>query len=203
LIEEKVVFIQKKSSAKTVTIGGAMTALAVLFQSAPVFLPSAGLALSPFSTLPIALAAIASPISGFISHLASSLLLLLISPQEAVIFFLTTGPLGLVLGTSFRQKAVFSAVIGAVALFVGIFTLTNAAGIAAFGGLTPDTAPSIETLIYLLFSIVYSSVWVFLLRFLTGFIGKADRLIAPHPVRNRVFAKRNNNSKKTDSNKIS
>ncbi|MDG5789891.1 hypothetical protein QA612_20760 [Evansella sp. AB-P1] len=52
------------NKAKFVCYGGILTAIAVIFQASPVFLPVIGLALSPFSTLPIAIAAFLKIICG-------------------------------------------------------------------------------------------------------------------------------------------
>ncbi|AFS77558.1 hypothetical protein Curi_c04830 [Gottschalkia acidurici 9a] len=51
--------------SRFICIGGILTTIAVLFQSAPVFLPAIGLALSPLSTLPIAIAAVSNISLGF------------------------------------------------------------------------------------------------------------------------------------------
>jgi hypothetical protein len=50
--------LEKKRIVQFVSIGGILTALTVMLQSSPVFLPAIGLALSPFSTIMIAIAAV-------------------------------------------------------------------------------------------------------------------------------------------------
>lgn len=153
------------SSAQIVSIGSIFTALAVLFHSSPVFLPGIGLVLSPFATLPIALAAVASTYLGITALFSSAFILLFISPEEAVIFLLATGPLGLALGASYNKAFVQSIAITAGTLFIGINILTYVAGIAAFGGLTPSSSLIITAFIFLLFALFYSAIWVFILRF--------------------------------------
>lgn len=152
-------------SAQIVSIGGILTALAVVLQSSPVFLPGIGFILSPFATLPIALAAVTSTYSGIIALFSSAFILLLISPQEAVIFMLTTGPLGLVLGASYFKGIVRSITVAGITLFIGMNVLTHAAGIAVFGDLTPNSSLITTTFIFILFALLYSAIWASLLRF--------------------------------------
>jgi hypothetical protein len=98
--------MQSNTPARLVSIGGIFAAFAILLQSSPVFLPGIGLLLSPFASLPIALASAASIYLGIITMLSSASILLLISPQEAVIFLLATGLLGLVLGASYNKSKI-------------------------------------------------------------------------------------------------
>lgn len=163
------------SPARIVAYGGILTALSVLFHSAPVFLPGIGLALSPFATLSIALAAVASTYSGVIAWFASAIILLLISPQEAVIFLLTTGPLGLVLGAGYNKRIVPSAAAAGGTLFVGINLLKHVAGIAVFGSMTPNDSLLTEAFIFLLFAAVYSIIWLFILRLIISLLLKTGQ----------------------------
>ncbi len=151
-------------SAQTVSVGGILTALAILFQSAPIFLPVMGLILSPLSTLPITLATMRSRYLGMMVYLSSTLILLLLNPQEAIIFMMTTGLLGLSLGISYNKKIVPSMAISTVTLFIGINLLKNAMGLAVFGGMTPEAAFIIEAAIFALFAFAYSVVWLFLIK---------------------------------------
>lgn len=57
--------MKKMTISRFICIGGILTTVAVLFQSAPVFLPAIGLDLSPLSTLPIAIAAVFNISLGF------------------------------------------------------------------------------------------------------------------------------------------
>ncbi len=152
-------------SAQTVSIGGILTSLAILFQSAPIFLPGMGLILSPLATLPIALATIRSSYLGAMVYLSSALVLILVSPQEAAIFMMTTGLLGLSLGISHNKRIVPSIASCTIVLFIGINLLKNVIGLAVFGGLTPEAPFLVEAAVFLLFALVYSLVWVFLVRF--------------------------------------
>ena len=115
--------------AQIVSIGGILTTLAVLFQSLPVFLPGMGLIISPLATLPIALAAVGSTNLGVILLFSSTLILLLISPQEAVIFLFATGLLGLTLGASYNKRIPQSIATATITLFTGINILIHIVGI--------------------------------------------------------------------------
>lgn len=162
------------NSAKTVSLGGILTAFAVLFQAAPVFLPGMGLILSPLATLPIALATIRSSHLGIIAFLSSAFILLLINPQEAIIFIMTTGLLGLSLGINHNKKIISSILVSATILLVGIILLKYIAGLAVFGGLTPNAPYIIEVSIFGLFTLFYSGIWVFIIKFITRFMKKVN-----------------------------
>lgn len=163
------------NSASLVSKGGILTALAVLLQSSPVFLPGAGMMLSPFSTLPVALAASMSVYAGILTLLSSAALLLLISPQEAIIFLSATGPLGLALGAFYKKGTISTIAAAGATLFIGINILIHAAGIAAFGGLTPDSSLVFSTLIYLIFSFIYSAFWVLILKLFSRFLKRTGQ----------------------------
>jgi hypothetical protein len=142
-----------------ISIGGILTTLAVLFQSAPVFLPAIGLALSPFSTLPIALAAYFNISLGISVLFSSVLILVFISLQEALILLFTTGLLGIVLGLLYKKKILISTLYTALTLSAGMIILTYMIGISAFGDFTNAISMPLTLLIYLLFSLIYTSIW--------------------------------------------
>lgn len=85
------------NAVRFISIGGILTTIAVIFQSAPVFLPVIGLAFSPLSTLPIALAAFYNISLGIAMFFSSALILTLVSVQETVILLFTTGLLGIIM----------------------------------------------------------------------------------------------------------
>jgi hypothetical protein len=153
--------------AKTVCFGGLFSALAVLLQSAPVYIPGFGLALSPFSTLPVALAAAVSPAAGVISYLCSGVILLFINIQEAVIFVFATGILGLVLGLLPRKRVLSRALAAGLALFIGLTVLYRGFGIDVFGPVT-GSAGDLILPAFLMFSIAYAILWSFGLKVLFG-----------------------------------
>lgn len=167
--------MKRNSSTQTICIGGILTTLAILFQSSPVFLPGIGLFLSPFATLPIAMAALTSIYSGIIALFASTFILLLINPQEAVIFLMTTGPLGLVLGASYTKGIVQSVSLAGGTLFLGINILTQVTGIAVFGSMTPSSSIVLATSIFMLFSVLYSIIWVLFLKFFISFLKRTNQ----------------------------
>ena len=145
--------------ARFISIGGILTTLAVLFQSAPVFLPTVGMALSPFSTLPIAIAAYFSSSLGILVLLSSAFILLFISIEETLILLFTTGLLGLIVGFFYKRKLVTSILCSAIALAIGMATLTFIIGISAFGDFTSSLSLAVTLLIFILFSLIYASIW--------------------------------------------
>jgi hypothetical protein len=159
-------------SARIVCLGGVLTALAVILQSAPVWMPGVGLALSPLSTAPVAVAACVSPIAGIAVLVCSAAILLGIDLQEALIFVFGTGILGFVLGL-LNSKRFWIRVCGAgTALSGGLMLLAYAFGINIIGPLTIMLADFLPVF-SILFSLLYSAGWAALLKVLS------KRLISP------------------------
>lgn len=142
-----------------ICVGGILTTLAVIFQSAPVFLPAIGLFLSPLSTIPIAIAAFSNIFLGIAVFLSSLLILTMISIQESIILLFTTGVLGVVIGALlFRRGIISSILFSSVALSLGITFLTYIVGIPGFVDLANSFSTTLAFLIFFLFSLIYSSI---------------------------------------------
>lgn len=156
---------------RAIIVGGIFTALILLFQSAPLWLSGAGLIISPLATLPAALASILSIPLGLVVYLAAAFLLMLISPQEAAIFLLGTGLLGLTLGICHKKETIQQILISATALFIGMVFLTKLALIPVFGSLTPRSL-WVELLVFLPFSLLYTALWTAVIPFALSLLGK-------------------------------
>lgn len=152
--------MKKVNIGRFICIGGVLTAVTVLFQSAPVFLPVIGLALSPLSTLPVAIAAVSNITLGFTVFFSSALILVLVSGQETIILLFTTGLLGILMGTLLYRKGILISILfSSMALSLGMIFLTYAAGIPAFADLTSSLSTSLIFIIFSSFSLVYSGIW--------------------------------------------
>lgn len=152
--------MQKLKVSRSVCIGGILTALAVLFQSAPALLPGVGLALSPLSTLPIAMAAAINMALGLTVFFSSALILTFVSMQESIILLFTTGLLGITIGILTKRKGnMISILLSGVALSLGMLCLTYIVGVPAFAELTETISPPFIFLTFILFSLAYSSIW--------------------------------------------
>ena len=148
------------SIGRFICIGGILTSIAVLFQSAPVFLPVIGLALSPLSTLPVAIAAVSSISLGFTVFFSSALILVIVSAQETIILLFTTGLLGIVMGTLlYRKRVIISILFSSIALSLGMLFITYIVGMPAFADLTSPLSIPLTFLIFFLFSLIYVSIW--------------------------------------------
>lgn len=154
----------QRTLARNICYCAVLTVIAVLFQSAPVFFPLAGMALSPLSTLPVALASCESKSLGAASYAAAGLILLLIYPEEALIFFLATGAIGIPLGI-FARSPVKAAAVTAGVLFAGMNALTYLAGISLFGDMTQGASFLDSLPPYLLFSLAYAAVWALITKY--------------------------------------
>lgn len=151
--------MNKMNVSSFICVGGILTTLAVLFQSAPIFLPAIGLFLSPLSTLPITMAAVCSIPLGFAVFFSSVLILTMISIQESIILLFTTGLLGIVMGALLFRKGMISSILfSSVALSVGMACLTYIVGIPAFVDLASSFSTVLTFFIFFLFSIIYSSI---------------------------------------------
>ncbi|MFA9558236.1 hypothetical protein ACERII_13085 [Evansella sp. AB-rgal1] len=148
------------SKARFVSVGGMLTTIAVIFQSAPVFFPVVGLVFSPFSTLPIALAAFLNIPLGVSVYVASALILAFIYIQEAIILVFTTGLLGLSIGTFlYRKGMVLSIFFSSILLTLGMLLLTYFLGVAVFGDATTSARIPLTIFLFFAFSLMYAGIW--------------------------------------------
>jgi hypothetical protein len=123
------------------------------------------LALSPLSTLPIAIAAVSNISLGFTVFFSSALILVIVSAEETIILLFTTGILGIVIGTLlYRKGIIISILFSSIALSLGMIFLTYIAGISAFVDLTSPLSTPLTFLIFFSFSLVYASIWNICLR---------------------------------------
>jgi len=156
------------NKVRLISIGGTLTTITVLFQSAPVFLPAIGLFFSPLSTLPVAIAAFYHTPLGIAVLFSSALILTLVSLQETVILLLTTGLLGIVIGTLLYRKGILISILfSTIILFLGMASLTYIVGISAFGDLTSSASITLTLFIFITFSLIYSIIWnIYIRRFI-------------------------------------
>lgn len=173
--------------ARSLSYCAVLTIFAVLFQSSPVFLPLVGMFFSPFATFPIALASYESKSLGVASYASAGLILLFIYPEEALIFFLTTGIIGIPLG-AYTHSVIKSVAAAAGILFAGMNALTYLADIIIFGDTIPHASFLDSLLPYLLFSLGYSVAWLFIIKFLIKIL-----------FRLRVISKTNRDKPRTKS----
>ncbi len=165
--------MKKIKIARFISLGGLLTSLTVLLQSAPVFFPAVGLALSPLSTLPIALAAVFDISLGISVLFSSVLILIMVSPQEAIILLFTTGILGTVIGTLLYRKGIIVSILSsAIILSIGIIISTYIVGVPAFGDLTCTLSFPVTLLTFFIFSLIYASIWNICFRRFTNYLIK-------------------------------
>ncbi len=151
--------MNKMNISSFICVGGILTTLAVIFQSAPVFLPAIGLFLSPLSTLPIAIAAISNIPLGIIVFFSSVLILTIINIQESIILLFTTSLLGIIIGTLlFRKGIIISILSSSITLYLGTIFLTYIIGIPAFVNLASSFSTALTFFIFFLFSLIYANI---------------------------------------------
>jgi hypothetical protein len=159
--------------SRFICIGGILTTVAVLFQSAPVFFPIIGLALSPLSSLPIAIAAVSNISLGLLVFFSSALILAIVSAQESIILLFTTGLLGAVIGALlYRKGIILSILFSSIALSLGMVLLTYIVGIPGFAALTSSLSMPLALLYIFSFSLIYASIWCICLRKFVNYLIK-------------------------------
>jgi len=91
---------------------------------------------------------------------SSTLLLVTVSIQEAVILLFTTGLIGIVIGALLCRKGIIITIlISSIALCLGIICLTYIVHIPAFTNLTDSLPVFLTFLIFYVFSLVYAAIW--------------------------------------------
>ena len=152
--------MKKSKHIKSIVICSLLSSIAVVLQTAPIYLPGLGIFLSPLSTLPIAIAAIISIPLGIYVYIASILLLLILNLQESIIFLFTTGLIGLLIGLIIFRKGLFISICASsISLILGMIVLTYIISIPGFSLLFQETKFYIVIIIYVFFSIIYNSIW--------------------------------------------
>ncbi|MDF2484448.1 MAG: hypothetical protein K0R46_616 [Herbinix sp.] len=180
--------MKKIKIVQFVTIGGVLSALTVILQSSPVFLPAIGLALSPFSTIPIAIAAVLNNYLGVAVLLSSTLILIILSPQEALILLFATGLLGVILGIMLYRKGIFiSIIVSTVSLTVGMCVLTYLVAVPGFVEITGLFSLPLILLFFFLFSLIYVSVWSIILQKFVKLLIRLKVIVKPvHDINKQV-----------------
>ncbi|MBZ4653046.1 MAG: hypothetical protein JG781_384 [Peptococcaceae bacterium] len=146
---------------RNLTIGALLAALAVGFQASPLYLPFVGISFSSLSTLPIALAGYMEAMTGLLAYLVAGLIMITLSVPQALIFFLSSGLLGLCLGILMKSKAPFLVVVGVSAflLSLGILILGSLLGIPVLPWLT-GVRRALLIPVTLCLTLLYSAIWV-------------------------------------------
>lgn len=154
-----------RSRTHMLVISALLASLAAVFQSAGGFIPGIGYIISPFSTLPIVVAACISPASGFFAYIVAIGLLFMVQPGELFIFPFTTGLLGLAIGLSIKvlKRRLSIVLLSGAALFMGICFVAFVLRFPIFGS-SSVTGPIILSIL-LSFSFLYSYLWVEISRF--------------------------------------
>lgn len=139
-----------------------MASISVLLQSSGTFIPVVGLFISPFATLPILLSSNVSIHYGALSYICASIMLGIISPEESLIFFFTTGILGLVLGAGLHLKInkFVSIFFASSILTIGSLIMVVLLEFPLLGPLSPNNTSALLAffILFILF-ITYSFTW--------------------------------------------
>ncbi|MCM3772316.1 MULTISPECIES: hypothetical protein [Priestia] len=155
-------YFNRLSKTKQLVLGALFASLAALFQSTGGLLPGIGIFISPLSTAPILFCFIISLPLGFITYILTNLLLLIIQPSELIIFPFTTGILGIGIGVAFYffKKRLYIIISGATLLTLGIITLLYVFKFPVLGLMISKDFSLSTTGFILLFTFLYSWVWV-------------------------------------------
>jgi hypothetical protein len=154
------------NKSKLIAVMGLLMALSVLFQCSPVFYPGVGLIISPLSSLPVSLGSILFPQGATAIVIGSFILISFISMEEAMIFALATGAVGIAVSAVILSKKPILKVIWipGLSLYCGILIITYIVGVPGMKDLFADKGILITALIVLLFSIIYSYLWILIVK---------------------------------------
>jgi len=151
------------SKTKLTVFCGLLTSLTVLFKLSNIFSPGIGIIVSPFAPLPIAMAAIFSPIGGIWTLTSSISIIAMFSLPLALVFLLSGGMMALTLGTGiyYSRSRLFLILISTLILTSGIALLLYVFNIPFFGASSKGFNPYLKFLFLGLYSLCYGWGWVF------------------------------------------
>ncbi|NMD71694.1 hypothetical protein HHO41_15445 [Bacillus sp. DNRA2] len=157
----QIIFDNHKKTMK-LTLASLFTCIAAILQATGGFLPGIGYLISPLATAPILLCFMFSIPLGLMSYFLTIVVLFILQPSELLVFSFTTGLLGLGIGLSFSFFRMRLCIIatGTILLLLGIMSLLL---IFQFPVLGPAVKASFSLLSIgsiLLFTFLYSWVWV-------------------------------------------
>lgn len=118
-----------------------MAGIATIFQSIPFYLSEAFALLTILSAIPVYTAARTNPVSGALSYVITVILLLFVSPHEALMFLFTNGVVGLSLGSTsyFKLNKILSVGGSSVIQTIFLCILNYGLDISIFGIKIPGT----------------------------------------------------------------
>jgi hypothetical protein len=155
------VFNNYKNTMKLMLVS-IFACMASILQAAGGLLPGIGFFISPLATAPILLCSMFSIPFGVMSYLLTMMLLFILEPTELIIFPFTTGLLGLGIGGAFHffKKRISIIAAGSVLLTLGIMSLLYILRFPILGPVVSDSFSFLATGSILLFTFLYSWLWV-------------------------------------------
>lgn len=151
-----------KSPGRQVALLGLLAGVAALLQCSPAFFPGFGHLLAAFSSLPIAIGTLAAPDGTLAMVGAATSLLVILQLDEAVIFALTTAPLGAMAACVVLTDVPWwrRSLLPGIALGSGILLMSYVIGLPSLGPMVHGLGPVWAPAIYLGFSYAYATIWV-------------------------------------------
>ena len=151
---------------KALVLCSILASLTALLQLSSVFVPAAGHFLSPFSTLPVAIATMVRPSGGITASLVAAALVFVVQPLEVPVLLLTSAPLGWVLAMgihSYRSRWLTTAA-GSIVFFTGTTVMSYIAGEMIFGGAVGTPAFYKILVSNAFIALFYAGAWEVLVR---------------------------------------
>jgi hypothetical protein len=154
----------KRSFAFKLVASALLGLITAILQSAGGVIPGIGMLISPFSTAPIIINMLISPLFGLLSYILTFFLLLFIQPSELFIFPFTTGAMaiGIGLGLILFNKGWKVISFSGLFLSVGICVLLYLIQFPVLGPFLIEFR-IVNIIIIYLFSLLYCWVWIELL----------------------------------------
>lgn len=147
---------------RELTLLGMMAAAAVLMQSAGAFWPGPGYLIAAMASLPLAVGGWLAGSRAVLAWAAATAVLVMIHPEEALVFGLTTGPVGLVAGWGERWHwgLLLTIAAGGLVLTLGMMSLAYGVGLLPLGPVAHDWGGPA----YLCFGLLWAGLWVWVTR---------------------------------------
>ncbi|WP_142301032.1 hypothetical protein [Bacillus sp. 7884-1] len=138
-----------------------MSLIAAILQAAGGVIPGIGMLISPFSSAPIIISVLISPLYGILSYFLTIFLLLLLQPSELIFFPFTTGAMAIGIGIGLILFNKVWKVISFSSLFlsIGICLLLYLLQIPVLGPFLIEFRV-LNVLIIYIFSLVYCWIWI-------------------------------------------
>lgn len=163
---------------KTLVIGALLAVIAAFFQVMPVLFSEAFIFITILSTIPIFIVCRINPKAGVLSYIVASILVLLISTHEGLLFLSTNGVIGVTLGVCryYTIKRTSIILSSSITLTITLSIMNYGLGIPVLGKTLPGGIIT-QLVIFFLFSLIYNYIYYYFLEYIVRNLKKTNVFI--------------------------